>query len=108
MPSLPPKKIIINDSQFLEERTRGLQRWLTLVCRHPVMCHDSIITFFLTDEGSDLQHRIRNAFRKLPDEFMTSDIAATAKVLLLQSIKKHAAKSWIFRNCFPQTMVKLP
>lgn len=44
------------------------------------MCHDSIITFFLTDEGSDLQHRIRNAFRKLPDEFMTSDVAATAKV----------------------------
>ncbi|ERL88422.1 hypothetical protein D910_05808 [Dendroctonus ponderosae] len=30
VPSLPPKKIIMNDSQFLLERTRGLQRWLTL------------------------------------------------------------------------------
>lgn len=80
VPSLPPKKIIMNDSQFLKERTYGLKRWLTLVCRHPVMCHDSILTFFLTDEGSDLQTRIRNAFKKVPDEFMTSDVAATAKV----------------------------
>ncbi|XP_066246179.1 sorting nexin-8-like isoform X1 [Euwallacea similis] len=82
IPSLPPKKIIINDTQFLEERTRGLQRWLTLVCRHPVIYRDGIITFFLSDEGSDVQHRIRNAFRKAPDEFMTSDVAATAKELL--------------------------
>ncbi|XP_076275606.1 sorting nexin-8-like [Rhynchophorus ferrugineus] len=82
IPNLPPKKIIINDSQFLEERTRGLQRWLTLICRHPVLCHDSLVSFFLTDEASDLQHRIRNIFRKVPDEFMTSDLAATAKDLL--------------------------
>ncbi|CAG9767171.1 unnamed protein product [Ceutorhynchus assimilis] len=82
VPSLPPKKIIMNDTQFLEERTRGLQRWLTLVCRHPVLCHDSIMAFFLTDEGADLQHRIRNVFKKIPDEFMTSDVAATAKELL--------------------------
>ncbi|XP_019758952.1 sorting nexin-8 isoform X1 [Dendroctonus ponderosae] len=79
VPSLPPKKIIMNDSQFLLERTRGLQRWLTLVCRHPIICHDSILAFFLTDEGSDVQNRIRNTFRKVPDEFMTSDLSATAK-----------------------------
>ncbi|KAL1494219.1 hypothetical protein ABEB36_009848 [Hypothenemus hampei] len=82
VPSLPPKRIIINDSQFLEERSRGLQRWLTLICRHPVICRDSIIVFFLTDNGSDLQHRIKNVFRKVPDEFMTSDVAATARELL--------------------------
>lgn len=82
IPNLPPKKIIINDNQFLEERTRGLQRWLTLVCRHPILCHDSLVSFFLTDEASDLQHRIRNIFRKVPDEFMTSDLAATAKDLV--------------------------
>ncbi|XP_050297681.1 sorting nexin-8-like isoform X2 [Anthonomus grandis grandis] len=81
VPNLPPKKIIINDNH-LAQRTRGLQRWLTLVCRHPVISHDGIVTFFLTDEGSDHQHRIRNTFRKIPDEFMTSDVAANAKELL--------------------------
>lgn len=38
--------------------------------------------FFLTDTGPDVQNRIRQIFRKQPDEFTTSDIAATAKNLL--------------------------
>ncbi|XP_060521347.1 sorting nexin-8-like isoform X2 [Cylas formicarius] len=82
VPSLPPKKIIISDNQFLKERRRGLHRWLTLVCRHPVMSRDALIGFFLTDQGSDFQTRIKAAFRRVPDEFMTSDLAANAKELL--------------------------
>ncbi|KAB0793507.1 hypothetical protein PPYR_13127 [Photinus pyralis] len=82
VPRLPPKKILVLDSHFLESRRRALQRWLTLVSRHPTICHDSIVSFFLTDLGPDLQYRIRDVFRRVPDEFMTSDLAATAKNLL--------------------------
>lgn len=82
VPRLPPKKILVLDSHFLESRRRALQRWLTLVSRHPTICHDSIVTFFLTDLGPDLQYRIRDIFRRVPDEFMTSDLAATAKNFL--------------------------
>lgn len=63
-------------------RRRGLHRWLTLVCRHPIMYHDALVAFFLTDDAPDCQHRIRDAFARIPDEFTTSDVAATAKTLL--------------------------
>lgn len=79
VPSLPPKKIV-SDAHFLESRRRGLHRWLTLVCRHPVICQDSLVQYFLTDQGPEFQHRIKEIFRRIPDEFMTSDIAAIAKV----------------------------
>ncbi|KAL3274474.1 hypothetical protein HHI36_015858 [Cryptolaemus montrouzieri] len=81
IPRLPPKRIV-SDSQFLELRRRALQRWLTLVCRHPTICHDALISFFLTDQSVEFQNRIRDIFRRAPDEFMTSDLAATAKSLL--------------------------
>lgn len=80
VPRLPPKKIV-SDSHFLESRRRGLHRWLTLICRHPTMCHDGMISFFLTDHGPDIQYRIRDIFRRAPDEFTTSEVAATAKVV---------------------------
>ena len=73
---------MVSDAHFLESRRRGLHRWLTLVCRHPTICHDALVAFFLTDHGPDIQHRIRDIFRRAPDEFMTSDLAATAKNLL--------------------------
>lgn len=81
VPRLPPKKIV-SDSHFLEVRRRGLHRWLTLVCRHPVVCHDALVSFFLNEQGTDIQYRIRELFRRTPDEFMTSDYAANAKVCL--------------------------
>lgn len=86
IPRLPPKKMV-SDSYFLESRRRGLCRWLTLVCRHPVICHDALISFFLTDQGPDIQYRIREIFRRVPDEFMTSDYAASAKVFLTEKLQ---------------------
>lgn len=44
------------------------------------MCHDALVAFFLTDLGPDIQYRIRDIYRRAPDEFMSSDVAATAKV----------------------------
>ncbi|XP_022905142.1 sorting nexin-8-like [Onthophagus taurus] len=81
IPRLPPKKIV-SDSHFLESRRRGLNRWLTLICRHPTISNDGLLIFFLTDQGNDVQYRIRDIFRRAPDEFMTSDYAANSKELV--------------------------
>ncbi|KAJ8923378.1 hypothetical protein NQ315_001936 [Exocentrus adspersus] len=97
VPSLPPKKIV-SDAHFLEARRRGLHRWLTLVCRHPVICQDALIQYFLTDQGPEFQHRIKEIFRRVPDEFMTSDIAAIAKDLLPSDHGQIAANSQNIRN----------
>ncbi|KAG1700942.1 Sorting nexin-8 [Nymphon striatum] len=78
IPRLPPKKVN-TDAQFREERRRSLKRFLTLVCRHPVISEDRIITYFLTYSGSDCQTKIRDQFRGFPDEYMTSDHALDAK-----------------------------
>ncbi|KAF5285783.1 hypothetical protein FQA39_LY04244 [Lamprigera yunnana] len=82
VPRLPPKKLLVLDSHFLELRRKALQRWLTLVSRHPTISNDALVSFFLTDFEPECQYRIRDIFRQIPDEFMTSDLAATAKDLL--------------------------
>lgn len=38
--------------EFIEARKRSLKRFLTLVVRHPVLCEDKIVNFFLTVKGS--------------------------------------------------------
>ncbi|KAF5302528.1 hypothetical protein FQR65_LT00900 [Abscondita terminalis] len=91
VPRLPPKKMLVLDSHFLESRRRALQRWLTLVSRHPTICHDALVSFFLTDLGPDFQYRIRDIFRRVPDEFMSSELAATSKNLLPNDCSEFAS-----------------
>nr|CAI5853596.1 unnamed protein product [Callosobruchus analis] len=97
VPSLPPKKIM-SDAHFLESRRRALHRWMTLISRHPVISQDPLLQFFLTDQGPDCQYRIKEIFRRAPDEFMTSDIAATAKNLLPPNYTQQAVNSQNIRT----------
>ncbi|CAG9865278.1 unnamed protein product [Phyllotreta striolata] len=97
IPSLPPKKIV-SDAHFLEQRRLALQRWLTLISRHPVVGDDAIVAFFLTDQGPDCQHRIREIFARIPDEFMTSDVASNAKDLLPPEYGRMAVNSQNIRT----------
>ncbi|XP_018332344.1 sorting nexin-8 [Agrilus planipennis] len=97
IPRLPPKRIV-SDATFLELRRRGLQRWLTLICRHPVICYDGIISFFLTDKGTDVAQRMREIYRRAPDEFMTSEISAYAKKLLPKNCTEFASSREQVRN----------
>ncbi|XP_017780394.1 PREDICTED: sorting nexin-8-like [Nicrophorus vespilloides] len=90
VPRLPPKKIV-SDSHFLEARRRGLHRWMTLVCRHPTISRDQLVAYFLTDQGPDFQYRIRDIYRRAPDEFMTSDFAANSKHLIPNECTEFAA-----------------
>ena len=38
--------------EFIEARRRSLRRFVNLVSRHPVMCEDKIVVFFLTVKAS--------------------------------------------------------
>lgn len=82
IPKLPPKKIVGADSQFLEERRRCLLRFLTIIARHPVVSKDPIVNFFFTYTGEETQHKIRETFRRVPDEFATSELSSRAKELV--------------------------
>ncbi|XP_071444211.1 sorting nexin-8-like [Hetaerina americana] len=82
IPKLPPKKVVGADSHFIEERRKSLRRWLTIVARHPVIMHDPMLEFFFTFSGPDAQNKIREVFRRVPDEFTTSELAAKAKELV--------------------------
>ncbi|KAL7302912.1 hypothetical protein TKK_0004141 [Trichogramma kaykai] len=82
IPKPPPKKIVGADSQFLEERRRSLLRFVTLIARHPVVGQDPICQFFFTYTGEETQHKIRDTFRRMPDEFATSDLSSRAKELV--------------------------
>ncbi|PAV19659.1 sorting nexin mvp1 [Pyrrhoderma noxium] len=48
LPQLPPKRIGPDES-FIEQRRRGLQRFLTFVVNHPVLKEDSVLAVFLTE-----------------------------------------------------------
>jgi sorting nexin-8 len=43
---------------------------------------DPIVQFFFTYTGEETQHKIREAFRRLPDEFATSELSSCAKELV--------------------------
>lgn len=75
IPMLPPKKtvnglfhsdidrhschllaVLLVDKEFIEERRRGLKRYLQILCRHPTIYDTDIIKFFLTFQGTVSSH----------------------------------------------------
>lgn len=82
VPRLPPKKMMGANKEFIEHRRKSLRRFLNLVARHPVLTEDKIVKFFLTFTGSEMGHKIKDAFRGVPDEFMTNENALKAKDLV--------------------------
>lgn len=45
---------------------------------------DPIVQFFFTYVGEETQHKIREVFRRVPDEFATSELSSKAKELVPQ------------------------
>ena len=80
IPKLPPAKLLANvvgvSSDFIDERRKGLVRWLTIVTSHPVIKADTgrMIRIFLTDNRTDQASYLRDQFRHFPDEFVLSNI----------------------------------
>ncbi|KAF8596148.1 hypothetical protein BDV93DRAFT_611064 [Ceratobasidium sp. AG-I] len=53
VPSLPPKRLGPDDS-FLEQRRKGLARFLSFVMNHPVLSLDGLLSVFLTEPHLDM------------------------------------------------------
>jgi sorting nexin-8 len=47
-----------------------------------VVSEDPIVQFFFTYTGDETQHKIREVFRRVPDEFATSELSSRAKELV--------------------------
>uniref|UniRef100_A0A8D0CKL4 Sorting nexin 8 n=1 Tax=Scleropages formosus TaxID=113540 RepID=A0A8D0CKL4_SCLFO len=88
VPALPPKQMLkgvlaaVSEREFIEGRRRALRRFINLVAQHPVLSEDELLKTFLTFGGSDVQHKLREAFRRSGDEFTTCKIAGQAKEYL--------------------------
>ncbi|XP_053349285.1 sorting nexin-8a [Clarias gariepinus] len=93
VPALPPKRALkgvlksMSEREFIEGRRRGLSRFLNLVARHPFFSEDELVKIFLTFNGSDVQTKLRDAFKKMGDEFMTYTDATQAKDYLPSDIQ---------------------
>ncbi|XP_061905924.1 sorting nexin-8-like isoform X1 [Entelurus aequoreus] len=93
VPSLPPKRMLkgvltsVSDREFIEGRRRALGRFINLVAKHPFFSEDELVKTFLTFSGSDVQIRLRDAYKKTGDEFMTNRIATQAKDYLPADIQ---------------------
>lgn len=54
---------------LLEERRRGLQRWLRLIAKHPVLGADPLFAAFISDTSPEHQERLRERATSEPDEY---------------------------------------
>ncbi|CAH2106717.1 unnamed protein product [Euphydryas editha] len=62
--SLPPKRVVVGGGSplFLQRRCAALQRWLTLVARHPVLAHDADLRTFLCETSLKLDRPKHDEF----------------------------------------------
>ncbi|XP_053607266.1 sorting nexin-8-like isoform X2 [Plodia interpunctella] len=54
---LPPKRVVVGGGspRFLQRRRAALQRWLTIISRHPVLAHDADLRTFLCEATMRLE-----------------------------------------------------
>ncbi|XP_072299114.1 sorting nexin-8a isoform X2 [Eucyclogobius newberryi] len=99
VPALPPKRMLkgvltsISEREFIEGRRRALGRFINLVARHPFFSEEELVKTFLTFSGTDVQTKLRDAYKKTGDEFMTNRIATQAKEYLPADIQAQFSTS---------------
>ncbi|CAB1341754.1 unnamed protein product [Coregonus sp. 'balchen'] len=99
VPALPPKRMLkgvltsMSERDFIEGRRRALARFINLVARHPFFSEDELVKTFLTFNGSDVQVKMRDACKKMGDEFMTNRMATLAKEYLPADIQAQFSSS---------------
>ncbi|KAJ3600968.1 hypothetical protein NHX12_031941 [Muraenolepis orangiensis] len=105
VPALPPKRMLkgvltsISEREFIEGRRRALGRFINLVARHPFSSEDDLVKIFLTFNGSDVQTKLRDAYKRTGDEFMTNRIATQAKEYLPTDVQNQfSASKELIRN----------
>lgn len=101
VPSLPPKRVLGADREFIESRRRALKRFINLVARHPFFWDDSALNIFLTFNGPEVQNNMRESARAVGDEFITCKLATRAKDFLPADIQiQFAASKELIRNIY--------
>ncbi|XP_067088933.1 sorting nexin-8a [Osmerus mordax] len=105
VPALPPKRMLkgvlnsMSEREFIEGRRRALCRFINLVARHPFFSEDELVKTFLTFNGSEVQSKLRDASKKMGDEFMTNRISTQAKEYLPADIQaQFSASRELIRN----------
>ncbi|CAB4019749.1 sorting nexin-8-like [Paramuricea clavata] len=93
VPKLPPKKAVGASKEFIESRRRSLRRFLNIIARHPVLNSDKIFVWFMTTKGSDIGVKLKDQFKGIPDEFMTSASASRAKELVSKDTQLHFSQA---------------
>ncbi|XP_063041417.1 sorting nexin-8a isoform X2 [Engraulis encrasicolus] len=99
VPALPPKRMLkgvltsTSEQEFIEGRRRALARFINLVARHPFFADDELLKTFLTFNGSDVQTRLRDSYKKMGDEFITCRLSTEAKEYLPADIQAQFASS---------------
>jgi sorting nexin-8 len=82
IPNLPPKDPIASitaKEDFIEQRKRSLKRYLTLICRHPILSRDEVVRYFFTASGQDVGLRIKEKYKNSPDETLFNPLADSAR-----------------------------
>nr|CAB3266468.1 sorting nexin-8 [Phallusia mammillata] len=83
IPKLPPKKVLMTtDRDFIESRRKALRRFLQIIARHPAMHDSPALRFFLSYNGHEVSHKVKEQFRGSPDEFLLSPLSSQSKELV--------------------------
>ena len=67
---------------FIEQRRKALRRFLLLIRRHPVLRDDEIVRYFFSFTGAEVAQHIKDRYKVIVDESMTSELTRTARVRL--------------------------
>lgn len=73
IPRLPPKQLNLVIPFELEERRRGLQRWLRLMSHHKILSSDEMFIVFLTETSGNHTRLVQTSFQNVPDELENLD-----------------------------------
>ncbi|XP_028829325.1 sorting nexin-8 isoform X5 [Denticeps clupeoides] len=99
VPPLPSKHVlkqILNSTcerDCVEGRCRALQRFMTLVIRHPILSVDELVKVFMTASSVDVQVKLREVFKRAGDEYMTCPLATHVKGYIPDDIQSQAEAS---------------
>nr|KAF6482168.1 sorting nexin 8 [Molossus molossus] len=93
VPSLPPKRALGADREFIEARRRALKRFINLVARHPPFSEDVVLRLFLSFSGPDVQSKLKESAQCAGDEFLSCKLAPRAKDFLPADIQTQFAVS---------------
>lgn len=97
VPPLPPRRVLKrvlqhkSERDFIECRRRGLQRFMSLLIRHPIISGDELVKVFMTANSADVQVRMRDTIKRIGDEYLTCPMSTVVKRFMPDDIQAQTA-----------------